>query len=194
MGRISENVTEFINEAGQAPPHNSECESVLLSAILQNNSLINRISPVLKPEDFFVSLYREWYTGMVALSEENSSISPTLVANKIGRPDEYKAIEGLLNDCKDPNTFEDYLKVVVDKSLHRRMSRIMQKGYLAHYNEQGTPDELFEATTAEMFKIFSTKDNRGFRNVGEVGLIVLEKIEALGSSGHGLSGLNTGFG
>lgn len=193
MGRISEDVTTYINEAGQTAPNNSECEWMVLSAILQNNALINRVSPVLKPDDLFNSAAREWYTGMVALAEENSSISPTLIANKIGKPEQRENIESIEAKCKDPNTFEDYLKIVMKKSMHRRMARLMQNGYLASYNETGDPDSIFDEHMTEMFKIFSDQTNKGFRKLDEVGLSVLERIEAIGSSGKGLSGLNTGY-
>lgn len=194
MGRISEDVTGYINEAGQTPPHDPECEGMVLGAIMQNNALINHVSPILQPDDFHVNHHRAWYTAMLALSEENSVISPILVASKIGKPENKDFLEKLKAECTDPNTFESYLKVVVDKSLHRKMARIMQKGYLSNYNERGTPEAVFEETTAEMFKIFSTMaSGKGFRKVGDVGINVLEKLETIASSGQGLSGLNTGY-
>jgi replicative DNA helicase len=193
MGRISEDVTGYINEAGQTPPHSKECEEMVLGAIMQNNALINHISPVLKPEDLHVPANAVWYKGMVDLAEQNSAISPVLVANKVGSPDSKDALEKIKASCTDPSTFESYLSVVVAKSLHRRMARVLQKGYLSSYNEKGTPDKVFEETTAEMFKLFSASATKGFRKVDEVGRSVLDRIEAIGSSGKGLSGLNTGF-
>jgi replicative DNA helicase len=193
MGRISENVTEFISNAGQTTSSSMESEEIVLSAVLQNNAVINRLAQVLKTEDFYHNAHKEWYAGMLALADANSSISPTLLANKLGRPDDSKTLEALKAKCSDPNTVEDYLKVVMEKSLHRKMAKIGQKMWSASSEQKNSPDEIFESATVELFKLFSTMENKSFRTVHDAGTSLLERIETVASSDRGLTGLSTGF-
>ncbi len=196
MPRITEDIENYIANSGVKEPHSQECEEVILGSIQENNTLLNEVAPILNVEDFYVKKNQIVYQAMLNVAETNSILTPVLLAEELKKLGYEGGLEYLLSVKEKANseTFEPYIKIILEKSRHRKMAQILGKGQTDSLKENASATQVFESVSNELFKLFSTISGTDFKRVDAVGMSVMEHAQALAERGTGLAGLTTGYG
>jgi replicative DNA helicase len=126
------------------PPNDEAAEEAVIASILVDDEAIYKVSPIVRPEDFFHERNAWIYDACVALWNRNEQPNVITVSHELGVRGRLEAIGGpahltqLTTDLPTATGVEYYARIVARDAVYRRLlsaaSRIAQMAY------EGGPD------------------------------------------------------
>jgi replicative DNA helicase len=181
-------------------PSSEESERIILGAILLDNALISQAIEALKPEDFYSPLHRRIFNAMTALFESAKQIDPILIIEELKKEGSVDAIGGISTIANLTfglphfSNLADYLKVVKDKSVVRRLIRTCNQITSEALSEEEDATVLLDHAEQMIFALADERTRQGFEHVQPVAEKVLQKVQEYAKrETHALTGLATGF-
>ncbi|GAB0058631.1 Replicative DNA helicase [Candidatus Magnetaquicoccaceae bacterium FCR-1] len=184
------------------PSYSHEAEQSVLGAVLLDNTVMDQITDILVPEDFYVGAHRVAYQAMLSLLDRGDPADPVLLKQYLEKNNELNVVGGagyfarLMDTVPTTANVKAYAHLVRDKATMRA---------LAHAAST-VADEVYRDTThtvEEMLdraeqQIFSVGENRARRrsNYTEIKSIlppIFERLERLMSRQDLVTGVPTGF-
>ena len=158
----------------QLPPHDLDAEEAVLGSLLIEGEALFRISPFLKPEDFYRDRNRWCYDACLTLQDRGDAINQITLGHELQR-------QGHLDDVGGPSYFS-HLVATVPTSIHiEHYARIVSRlgvlrrlihagGDIAALGYEGPADVDSVLTRAEdlVFQIRSSREVRDFVTIKEV--------------------------
>ena len=180
-------------------PHNSEAEEAVLGSLLIDHEALFRVSPFLKPEDFFIQKNGWIYGTILSLHERREPIDFVTLCDDLerqGRLEEIGSaayITQLINAVPSAIHVEAYGRIVEQDAIRRRLinaaSRIAQLAYQEDQDVDLTVDRAEQA-------LFSVSERRITRDLAPVQEIIrryYDRIEYLYDHQDEPLGVPTGF-
>jgi len=181
-------------------PSSEESERIILGAILLDNALISQAIEALKAEDFYSPLHRRIFNAMTALFESAKQIDPILIIEELKKEGSVDAIGGISTVANLTfglphfSDLADYLKVVKDKSIVRRLIRTCNQITSEALSEEEDATVLLDHAEQMVFALADERTRQGFEHVQPVAEKVLQKVQEYAKrETHALTGLATGF-
>ena len=182
-------------------PSSEESERVILGAILLDNAVVAQAVEHLKPEDFYSPLNRRVFAAMIALFEKQSSIDPILIGEELKKEGSLESIGGvavitnLTFGLPHFSNVEEYIRVVRDKSMIRRLIRECNAITGEALAEEQEAEEVLDAAEKRIFALAEARTQESFSRIAPVADRVLARVKehAEGGGAHGITGLSTGF-
>ena len=149
-------------------PFSMLAEQALLGSILIDPPALSQISDTIRPEDFHLTEHRQIYTAMKQLSLLSRDIDHVTLIDELEKENVYNRDEAeiYLRTLADavPNALniKDYARIVLEKSLLRRLIESCGKITERAYSEQENVGELIEYAASQMSEIAMGRDSRGF--------------------------------
>jgi len=180
-------------------PHNVEAEQSVLGSVFVEQGTMKTLVDKLDSDDFYTYRHKVIYTAMVELFQENIEIDYTTLSNKLetkGLLNDAGGIDyilGLINSVPSIQNLSNYINIVRDKSITRRIMDACRKIIEDGYSDS---DALSFVDNAEktIFDIAKERRTTDFVKIGEVAEQVIEKTENAKNNAGKLTGLDTGFG
>jgi replicative DNA helicase len=126
------------------PPNDIEAEEAVIASLLVDSEAILRVSPILKPDDFFREKNGWVYDACLSLWGRSEAINEITVAHELARRERLDAAGGhaflsqLLSDLPTTVGVEDYARIVARDAVYRRL--ISAAGRIAQAAYEGGPD------------------------------------------------------
>ena len=181
-------------------PSSEESERIILGAILLDNALISQAIEALKAEDFYSPLHRRIFNAMTALFESAKQIDPILIIEELKKEGSVDAIGGISTIANLTfglphfSNLADYIKVVKDKSIVRRLIRTCNQITSEALSEEEDATVLLDHAEQMVFALADERTRQGFEHVQPVAEKVLQKVQEYAKrETHALTGLATGF-
>ncbi|MBQ2715754.1 MAG: replicative DNA helicase [Clostridia bacterium] len=181
-------------------PFSMLAEQALLGSILIDPPALTQISDTVRPEDFHLQEHRQIYEAMKQLSLLNHDIDhvtllDVLEKEKIYNRDEAEVYLRTLADAV-PNALniKDYARIVLEKSLMRRLIETCGNISERAYSEQENVGELVEYAAAQMSEIAMGRDSRGFVPMTSVLETIFRNRSILYDDPNAFDGIQTGYG
>jgi len=181
-------------------PFSMLAEQALLGSILIDPPALTQISDTVRPEDFHLQEHRQIYEAMKQLSLLNHDIDhvtllDVLEKEKIYNRDEAEVYLRTLADAV-PNALniKDYARIVLEKSLMRRLIETCGNISERAYSEQENIGELVEYAAAQMSEIAMGRDSRGFVTMTSVLETIFRNLSILYDDPNAFDGIQTGYG
>lgn len=181
-------------------PSSEESERIILGAILLDNALISQAIEALKAEDFYSPLHRRIFNAMTALFESAKQIDPILIIEELKKEGSVDAIGGISTVANLTfglphfSDLSDYIKVVKDKSIVRRLIRTCNQITSEALSEEEDATVLLDHAEQMIFALADERTRQGFEHVQPVAEKVLQKVQEYAKrETHALTGLATGF-
>jgi replicative DNA helicase len=179
-------------------PHNVEAEQSVLGSVFVDQGAMKSLVDKLDSDDFYTYRHKVIFTAMVELFQEKIEIDYTTLSNKLENKEllndaggiDY--ILGLINSVPSIVNLENYINIVRDKSITRRIMdacrKIIEDGY-------SNDDAITFVDNSEktIFDIAKERRTTDFVKIGEVAEEVIEKTEQAKNNSGRLTGLDTGF-
>ncbi len=181
-------------------PFSMLAEQALLGSILIDPPALTQISDSVRPEDFHLTEHRQIYTAMKQLSLLNHDIDhvtllDVLEKEKIYNRDEAEVYLRTLADAV-PNALniKDYARIVLEKSVMRRLIETCGNISERAYSEQENVGELIEYAASQMSEIAMGRDSRGFVTMTSVLETIFRNLSILYDDPNAFDGIQTGYG
>ena len=193
-------ISRLVNEKGNnILPHDYEAErGVIMSIICDSDSAIYTFEN-LKSDDFYNNDYKIIFDASCELASDNQRIDFVMLNNKLKERNLLSKIGGtqtLKNLCSEFITsanLKEYVKIIKDKSLLRKIIKISSNIVLASYKSQKPAELILSYAEKSIFNIIQAKSSNDFAQLREVLLDVINRIEKISKSPEKIIGLSTGF-
>ncbi len=179
-------------------PHNVEAEQSVLGSVFVDQGSMKTLVDKLESDDFYTYRHKVIFTAMVELFQENIEIDYTTLSNKLetkGLLNDAGGIDyilGLINSVPSIVNLSNYINIVRDKSITRRIMdacrKIIEDGF-------SNDDALSFVDNSEktIFDIAKERRTTDFIKISEVAEEVIQKTESAKNNAGKLTGLDTGF-
>lgn len=181
-------------------PFSMLAEQALLGSILIDPPALTQISDTVRAEDFHLSEHRQIYTAMKQLSLLNHDIDHITLLDELEKEKVYNRDEAevYLRTLADavPNALniKDYARIVLEKSLMRRLIETCSNISERAYSEQENVGELIEYAAAQMSEIAMGRDSRGFVTMTSMLEVIFRNLSILYEDPTAFDGIQTGYG
>jgi len=181
-------------------PNNLAAEAAVLGAILFDNNAYQRVTEMIRPEDFYAPAHKEIYATAAGLIEQGRVADGVTLREHFERTDQLTAIGGAtyLAELLDTAAFgpevTDYARIIRDLAVRRELLNIgsgMTGRALHPEAGQGGSDQI-EVAERELFALAERgSSNRGFTEFGSAVRQSLEMAEAAFKRDGKIAGIAT---
>jgi replicative DNA helicase len=180
-------------------PHNIEAEEAVLGSLLIDPEAIFRVSPFLKPDDFYIVKNGWVYDVVLGLHERRQPADFVTVCDELENRGQLEEVGGpayissLINTVPTSIHVEAYGHIVERTALRRRL--ISAAGQIAGfaYEEDQNVDEVIDRSEAVLFSISQRRASRDLVPIKQVLADYYDRIAYLYEHRGEPLGIPTGF-
>lgn len=179
-------------------PHNRDAEMSVLGSVFVDQGAMKSIIDKLDTDDFFILKHKVIYNAMVDLFMADIEIDYTTLADILQSKDllhEAGGIDyvlGLINSVPSIANLTNYINIVKDKSMVRKMQdaarQILDDGYKTE-----DANSFVDMSETMVFNISKERRTSDFIRIAEVTEQVITKVEQAKDNQGEVTGLDTGF-
>lgn len=141
------------------PPQSPEAERSVLGSIMTDNSKLDEIAEILKPEDFYRDVHQSLYHVILHLAHQGKGFDFVLVADELIRRDLYKSMGGpeFLRELCETAIVANcvyHAKVIKQASLARSTIQIAHEVTRDAYSRILTPEQNLERAISHFSALF----------------------------------------
>ena len=183
-------------------PMNIEAEQALLAALLTSNSVYERISDFLRPEQFYDDVNGKIFEAIAKLLENNQLADPLTLKNYFLQKDEMELIGGdryLIELAKNStilsNTAE-YGKLIYDLYQRREILKISDEitNEANSFDLETNASQIIEKAEVKLYNLSSTGEiSQDFKKFSTSLVEAINSAESAYKREGQLSGIATGF-
>lgn len=180
-------------------PHSVEAEQSVLGSMLIDARCVPEVVEGLKPEDFYLRQNREIYETIYSMFNYSLTIDPVTVLDQMRRSGVYDEntsrnyILQLMEITPTAANVKEYVSIVRDKSLLRRIAETAGTLTALIQEGTGTAQEVLEAAEQRIYAIRQGRAFQGLEHISTVLLSVYERLNELTAQGTEVPGVSTGM-
>jgi replicative DNA helicase len=180
-------------------PANVDAEKTILGAILLDNAAHAEAAEKLEPEDFSLDSHRRIFQRMSELIDAERAVDIVTLANELSRYKEVESVGGvaylasLTEGLPRRPVIEDYIRIVKDKSLLRKLMGICSAAIARAADQGETALEVIGAAEADLLKVSERGVGQGFQPLYQIVQNSFGTIDNLYKQGREVTGLATEF-
>jgi replicative DNA helicase len=185
--------------AEKLPPHDADAEEAVIGSLLIDGESINKISPLVKPEDFYRERNRWCYEACQSLYRRGEGIDQISVARELSLHERLNEVGGpaylshVVSATPTSVHIEHFARIVNQTATMRRLIQVA--GEIAAIGYADAPDVEVSMQQAEelLFQVRNTHTVRDFVTIREVLDQYLEDTAGLDPMDRGAAPIPTGF-
>lgn len=180
----------------QLPPHSIEAEMCVLASIILKPAVLDEVTQLIGPDDFYKPAHGEIFRAMVRIYEETKSVDIVLLHQRLVDQDILEAVGGqhylvdLANEVPSADHAAHYAREVRDKSLNRQIIEQLGVGLNKAYRDPRHPQELLDTIEAALLELRPTHEQKSAKCFGDV---LSAAIDSLDPASPEHRTLKTGF-
>ena len=181
-------------------PANVDAEKTILGAILLDNAAHAEAAEKLSDEDFSLDSHRRIFRRMTELIDSQRTVDIVTLANELSRLKEIESIGGvaylasLTEGLPRRPVIEEYIRIVKDKSLLRRLMLICSTAIARAADQGESALGVLDETEAKLLEVSEQGLTQGFQSLDQIVKGSFGSIDNLYNQGqHKVTGLATGF-
>lgn len=180
-------------------PANIEAEKTILGAILLDNSAHSEAAEKLEADDFSLDSHRRIFMRMSELMDSQRAVDIVTLANELDRSKEIEAVGGraylasLTEDLPRRPVIEEYIRIVKDKSILRRLMLICGTAIARASDGAETGLDVIGAVETQLAETTEKGLSTGFQSLHQIVENSFGSIDNLYKQSREVTGLATGF-
>ena len=171
--------------AERLPPHDVDAEESIIGSILIDGESLNKVTPFLRPSDFYSEKGRWCYEAAIGLLERGEPIDQVSVAHELSLHERLEGVGGadylghLVVVVPTSVNIEHYGRIVRHTSIMRQLIRV--GGDIAAIGYESGPDPDVSLSKAEdlLFRVRSGRGSSDFTHIRDVLDTYIEETSAL---------------
>jgi replicative DNA helicase len=180
-------------------PANIDAEKTILGAILLDNAAHSEASEKLTADDFSLDSHRRIFLRMSELMNTQRAVDIVTLANELSRYKEVESIGGvaylasLTEGLPRRPVIEDYIRIVKDKSLLRKLMLICSSAIARAADQSETALEVLDAAESQLLEVGEQGIAHGLQPLDQIVQNSFGSIDNLYKQGREITGLATDF-
>jgi replicative DNA helicase len=183
------------------PPNNLEAERAVIGSILIDDKAIDKVIPILTPQDFYHPSHKLIFEHLINMHEQNKPLDfVTLVSSlnnnqNMGKAGGIEYITSLANTLPNSANITYYAEEVKDKSLLRHLITTTSEISELSFNYSGDVGELIDSAEKKIFDLAENKVKKDILSLGDIVYDTFKKIEEFyeNKDKNEITGITTGF-
>ncbi|MGH9590495.1 MAG: replicative DNA helicase [Terracidiphilus sp.] len=190
-------VPDLTLEAGL--PAALDAEKTILGAILLDNAAHSEAAEKLSSDDFSLDSHRRIFLRMTDLMMSQRAVDIVTLANELARYKEVEAVGGvaylasLTEGLPRRPVIEDYIRIVKDKSLLRRLMSICSAAIARAADQSETALEVLDTTESQLLEVSEKGLTSGLEPLDQIVRESFGSIDNLYKQSREITGLATDF-
>src|ERR1039458_2402803 len=190
-------VPDLTLEAGL--PANLDAEKTILGAILLDNAAHAEAAEALKSDDFSLDSHRRIFLRMSELIDTGRTVDIVTLANELARYKEVESVGGvaylasLTEGLPRRPVIEDYIRIVKDKSLLRRLMGICSAAIAKAADQSQDAIGVLDETESQLLEVSQSGLTQGLQTIDTIVRGSFGSIDNLYNHRGDITGLETGF-
>jgi len=182
-----------------ALPSNLDAERTILGAILLDNHAHAEAAEKLEPDDFSLDSHRRIFQRMGELIDGSRAVDIVTLSEELGRHKEIESIggvaylAGLTEGLPRKPVIEEYIRIVKDKSLLRRLMIICSSAIARAAEQRETALDVLNAAESQLLEVSERGVGQGFHSLEQIVASSFGTIDNLYKQSREVTGLATGF-
>jgi replicative DNA helicase len=190
-------IPDFTLEAGL--PANIDAEKTILGAILLDNAAHAETAERLEADDFSLDSHRRIFQRMTDLRDSQRAIDIVTLAEELARYKEVESVGGvaylasLTEGLPRRPVIEEYIRIVKDKSLLRRLMGICSAAIARAADQSETALEVLGDAEAKLLEVSEKGITRGLQPLDQIVAGSFGSIDNLYKESREVTGQATDF-
>ncbi len=195
---MAENTNENVY-LNKIPPHDQDAEQAVLGCMLFDSDGISAAFEKLSGDDFYRPDHKIIFESIIELFSEGTQVDLVTIKNKLEKKGFLEQVGGigyianLAGMVSTSARIKDYIKIVYEKSVLRKLIKaagtISEKSYAA----QEDLDEIMNEAEQSIFSILQNQKSEDFTHINDILVSTIDKIEEIYYSTEKITGIKTGF-
>jgi replicative DNA helicase len=180
-------------------PANLDAEKTILGAILLDNAAHAEAAEAIKSDDFSLDSHRRIFLRMSELVDSGRAVDIVTLSNELARYKEVEAVGGvaylasLTEGLPRRPVIEDYIRIVKDKSLLRRLMGICSAAIARASDQSDEAIEVLDATESQLLEVSQAGLTQGLQPLDIIVRDSFGSIDNLYKHSREITGLATDF-
>jgi replicative DNA helicase len=190
-------IPDMMLDAGM--PANLDAEKTILGAILLDNAAHSEVAEKLESDDFSLDSHRRIFLRMSELMNAQRAVDIVTLANELARYKEIEAVGGvaylasLTEGLPLRPVIEEYIRIVKDKSLLRRLMAICSAAIARAADQSETALEVLGAAESQLLEVSEKGITHGLQPLDQIVANSFGTIDNLYKQSREVTGLATHF-
>lgn len=180
-------------------PNDLAAEQSVIGSMFFSKKALQKCVESLNKNLFYDERHARIFDCIKELSEKGTPIDITIVTSELNNKKQLASVGGveylseLTTIVPSAANVEEYIKIVREKAIRRRLIETAQEIETDSYNWDSSLDELLDKSEKNMMTISKTRTGSEFRSIQEVLFKAQEDLEKLSQLKGEITGLSTGF-
>jgi len=180
-------------------PSNVDAEKTILGAVLLDNAAHAEASEKLESDDFSLDSHRRIFLRMSELMDAQRAVDIVTLANELARFKEIESVGGvaylasLTEGLPRRPVIEEYIRIVKDKSLLRKLMGICSMAIARAADQGETALEVLGAAESQLMEVTEKGITHGFQSLDQIVQHSFGTIDNLYKQSREVTGLATDF-
>ncbi|HVZ85164.1 MAG TPA: replicative DNA helicase [Terracidiphilus sp.] len=180
-------------------PANIDAEKTILGAILLDNAAHSEAAEKIEADDFALDSHQRIFLRMSELLSEQRPVDIVTLSNELARYKEIEAVGGvaylasLTEGLPLRPVIDEYVRIVKDKSLLRRLMAICSQAIARAADQSETALEVLGAAEAALLEVSEKGVSQGFQSLDQIVANSFGSIDNLYKQSREVTGLATSF-
>lgn len=190
----------FLNEETlNRMPFSLEAEQSVLGAIILDPDKIREVANVIREEDFYLEQHRAIYAAMRELFLSNNTIDVVTLIDELVKSGTYDEAGGknyvalLAQSVPSISNLPDYLRIIKDKALLRRLIEASGEISRLAYAAEGDTSDILDRAEQLIFDIAEKRETKGLVHIKDVIISNYKHLDDLQKNGVDALGTPTYF-
>jgi replicative DNA helicase len=180
-------------------PANVDAEKTILGAILLDNAAHSEAAEKLDPDDFSLDSHRRIYLRMSELMDTQRAVDIVTLANELAKYKEVEAVGGvaylasLTEGLPRRPVIEEYIRIVKDKSLLRRLMMICSAAIARAADQSEDAIGVLDGTEAQLLEVSEKSLTKGLDSIERIVANSFGSVDNLFKHSREVTGLATDY-
>jgi replicative DNA helicase len=180
-------------------PANLDAEKTILGAILLDNAAHSEAAEHITPDDFSLDSHRRIFLRMSELVDTGRTVDIVTLSHELSRYKEVEAVGGvaylasLTEGLPRRPVIEDYIRIVKDKSLLRRLMGICSAAIAKAADQSQDAIGVLDETESQLLEASQSGLSQGLQTIDTIVRGSFGSIDNLYNHRGDITGLETGF-
>lgn len=180
-------------------PCNLDAEQSVLGAMFLSKYALQKAVETLNKDLFYLEANGKIFEVMSLLAEQNIPIDATTVTSELENKNILSQVGGveyitdIINTVPSAVNIDEYIKIVEEKAIRRRLIDTSAEIATEGYNSQNDISEILDNAEKKILNVVKSKKGTEFKSIQEVLYKAQNDLEKLAQTKGEITGLATGF-